>query len=358
MNSRTLRKGFTLIELLVVVSIIALLIGILLPALQRAKREAGAVRDGAQIKQIHTAMVTWATNNNGRYPVPSALDNRGYTEAPLVTPGQPNPDAYHKNRTGPVFAIMIYNRLLVPEVFVSPNEPNGSIISKTNFYYGTMPQEYSNVPERELALWDPGFYGTPATDDYSTDVIGGTSSLQQGNNSYAHTPVIPTTSRYNRHWRNSLSANQAVLSNRGPVYATSKGGQGTISQNSPTDGVWYLSGSTMTSEGEKSDALLFAGSSKTWGGNVAYNDNHVSRETTHSPESLSFWDPQAGNGGSQLPDNIFVDEANENGTPLNSVDLRGNVILRSYKDGVDWNNAINANAFKQSMWWDGKPDNQ
>ena len=75
MKSRTIRKGFTLIELLVVVSIIALLIGILLPALQRAKREAGAVRDGAQLKQIHTAMVTWATNNKRSIP-PSRISRQ------------------------------------------------------------------------------------------------------------------------------------------------------------------------------------------------------------------------------------------------------------------------------------------
>ncbi|MHC4976348.1 MAG: type II secretion system protein [Planctomycetota bacterium] len=355
MNSRTIRKGFTLIELLVVVSIIALLIGILLPALQRAKREAGAVRDGAQIKQIHTALVTWATNNNGRFPIPQSIDRRGYTEGPLIPSGTDDTQGWHKNRTGPVFSILIYNRLLVPEVFISPNEPNGTIQAKTDFHYGTMPQEFSQVPEPELAVWDPSFIGTPSSEDRSLEIIGGSQSLAQGNNSYAHTPIIWGSARTNGQWRNSLSATQAVISNRGPVYTTTKGGGGAITQESPDGGEWYLDGANL-SEGEKSDSLLFAGSSKNWGGNVAYNDNHVSRETSHSPESLSFWDPDAGNGGSQLPDNIFVDEANEGNTTINEVERRGNIILRLYQDGVNTQTDVGPSQFKEAMWWDGKPD--
>ena len=96
-----------------------------------------------------------------------------------------------------------------------------------------------------------------------------------------------------------------------------------------------------------------------WGGNVAYNDNHVSRETNHSPDGLSFWDPNAGSGGSggsQVADNIFVDESNENGGSLNDIAGRANVILRLAATGVDWHNNITSGLFKDAMCGDGKPE--
>jgi len=70
MSHRRNIKGFTLIELLVVIAIIALLLAILMPALQRVKDQAKATRCLANLKQIGLAMHAYAPDYD--YKVPRA----------------------------------------------------------------------------------------------------------------------------------------------------------------------------------------------------------------------------------------------------------------------------------------------
>lgn len=65
---RRTSRGFTLIELLVVIAIIGILIALLLPALQSAKRSAQLVQCASNMRQLTNALFIYTTENHGYFP--------------------------------------------------------------------------------------------------------------------------------------------------------------------------------------------------------------------------------------------------------------------------------------------------
>src|SRR3954468_12138591 len=91
------RRGFTLIELLVVVGIIAVLIALLLPALQRAREHANRTVCLGNLRQLAAAMIMYNNENKGKFPAAGTaqqIDDWIYWEI-TVAPNVPvprNPD--------------------------------------------------------------------------------------------------------------------------------------------------------------------------------------------------------------------------------------------------------------------------
>ena len=158
------RKGFTLIELLVVIAIIAILAGMLLPALARAREEARRIRCRSNLNQLAKGMAVYL-NEHG--------DNRFYP-SPL---GRTAADNYN----GAEWFSALYWTHVVPDpgVFICPSSPDSNdngehmgseappaefgsqTISYAGMHYGSVTDDKGNkiavrddFPPNIMMAWD------------------------------------------------------------------------------------------------------------------------------------------------------------------------------------------------------------
>ncbi len=289
--------AFTLIELLVVISIIAILISILLPALAKARELANRAVCMANVRGIIQSMVTYAQSNDGTFPTvwmpPTSPADEYYAcgpfdpptgatqTAPAAVQAWYSPNVYNGNAGPGSMAgawILVLQGYTTPASFICPSDPLAQGPSTEQYVSGSSPEylgNFGNVDAANLPNADHPINGDGAGESYSF-------AFPWPGRGGFYLSALPGQ------WWTTTGANTQVplVGDMSPMDGTAANGDGA------GEGIFQRITTTLPTANTFGPYIYNSGNHAGDGQNVGFGDDHVTWETS----------PYVGENG----DNVFT----------------------------------------------------
>jgi type II secretory pathway pseudopilin PulG len=154
---RQIRPAFSLFQLLVILALLAILIGLLLPAVQKVREAAARVQSQNNMKQIALATINYADANGGQFPPGAVVNN--FSPAAHILP-YIEQDALFKsidiskpiddkaNAKARAVRVKVYESPLDPVPFVSKDYGPTNYLFNHHLFYNNLRKRFpASIPD-------------------------------------------------------------------------------------------------------------------------------------------------------------------------------------------------------------------